>query len=212
MKIVLIGDSIREGYDRYVKQAFDGVAMVCYPPENCRFTTYIIRNLIEWKTNMNWGDDVDLIHWNAGCWDNLIMSDGENLISLEQYRNNVDRICRLIKQYFPYAKMIFATTTPVMEEGFQGLPYRRLNTDTERYNEAACEIVQKHGGTINDLYGLLKDNHRELHSDRTHYYSKEGTQVITNQVIACIEEALHIQAKPLDYDLLFGKKEDIVGT
>ena len=48
MKIVLIGDSIREGYDRYVKQAFDGVAMVCYPPENCRFTTYIIRNLIEW--------------------------------------------------------------------------------------------------------------------------------------------------------------------
>ena len=155
---------------------------------------------------------MELVHWNAGCWDDLIMSDGENLVSLEQYQRNVDRICRLIKLYFPHAKMIFATTTPVMEEGFLDSPYRRLNIDTERYNQAACEIIKKHGGTINDLYGLLKDDHRNLHSDRTHFYSKEGTRVITNQVIACIEEALHIQTKPLDYDLLFGPKENAVGT
>ena len=75
-KIVLLGDSIREGYDKYVKLAFDGVAQVYYPKENCRFTTYIIRNLLDWKNNLEWGDDVALVHWNVGLWDDIRMDDG----------------------------------------------------------------------------------------------------------------------------------------
>ena len=42
-KIVLIGDSIRMGYDKYVKEALDGVADVYYPGENCRFAQYTLR-------------------------------------------------------------------------------------------------------------------------------------------------------------------------
>ena len=69
----------------------------------------------------------------------------------------------------------------------------------------------KYGGDINDLYGLLKDRQTEYHSDQTHFYTKEGTRVITNQVIEHIEKALEIKANPLDYDLLFDKKEDAIG-
>ena len=46
-KIILIGDSIRQGYDKYVKMAFEGVAEVYYPTDNCRFTTYILRHISE---------------------------------------------------------------------------------------------------------------------------------------------------------------------
>ena len=51
----------------------------------------------------------------------------------------------------------------------------------------------------------------EYHSDLTHYYTKEGTRIITNQVIEHIEKALDIKAEPLDYDALFDKKDDAEG-
>ncbi len=37
-KVLLIGDSIRMGYDKYVKDALNEVAEVYYPTENCRFS------------------------------------------------------------------------------------------------------------------------------------------------------------------------------
>lgn len=215
MKIVLIGDSIRAGYDKYVKMAFDGIAEVYYPQGNCRFTSNILRHITDWKEDMNCGDDVDLVHWNAGLWDNLILMDNRNHTEIEVYRENVDRICQFIKMLFPKAKMIFATSTPIDEERFKakfaGCGLMRLNSDTEIYNQAAIEIVRKHGGEINDLYGLLKKDQMKYHSDQTHFYTKEGTKVITNQVVACIEKVLNIKAKPLDYDLLFEEKSDVIG-
>ena len=77
-KIVLLGDSIREGYDKYVKYAFEGTAKVYYPKENCRFASYILRHLPDWKRDFGECDDVDLVHWNAGLWDDLVMADGRN--------------------------------------------------------------------------------------------------------------------------------------
>lgn len=200
-KILLIGDSIRLGYSHYVRLAFEGVAEIYEPSENCRFTTYILRTLLDWKNELKCGDDVDLIHWNAGLWDDLILTDGKPLITLEQYKENVDRICCMLKTMFPKAEMIFATSTPIREEMFN--TYKRYNRDTEAYNEAACEIVRKHGGSINDLYRLLKDVPNEFHSDMTHFYTKAATEIISNQVISHIENALDIKAKSLDYDKFF---------
>ena len=70
-KVVLIGDSIRMGYDKYVKEALKNSAEVYYPGENCRFAEYVLRYAHEWKKAGAWGDDVDLVHWNAGLWDVL---------------------------------------------------------------------------------------------------------------------------------------------
>ncbi len=210
-KIILIGDSIRQGYDRYVKLAFEETAEVFYPKENCRFTSYIIRSLSNWSTEFGVkGEEIDLVHWNAGLWDDLRMADGENLISLDVYRDNIARICRMMKLFFPNAAYIFATSTPVQEHLFTG-PNRRLNADTELYNAAACEIVQRHGMAVNDLYATMKNAPVSYHSDLTHYYTMEGTRVITDQVVSRIEAALGIRAKPLDYPALFGKKDDAVG-
>ena len=208
-KILLLGDSIRLGYDKYVKMAFEDVAEVYYPEENCRFAAYLFRRLHDWKSELNCGDDVDLIHWNAGLWDDLIMLDGKHLTPLPVYAEYIERICALMKILFPKAKMIFATSTPVQEELF--FTCKRLNKDTEAYNRTAVEIVKKYGGEINDLYSLAAAAPKEYHSDLTHYYSKEGTELLTNQVIQVIENALSIQAKPLDYDALFAQAENILG-
>lgn len=210
-KIVLIGDSVRQGYDKYVKEALKGIADVSYPGENCRFSTYILRNLIIWKRELEWGDDVDLVHWNAGLWDCLVMVDGEKLVPLEVYKENIDRICRQIKLLFPKAKMIFATSTPCIERLFADRDCKRKNSDTEMYNAAACEIVKKYGGEINDLYALMKDVPESYHSDLTHFYTKEATELMTGKVLSVIENALDIKANVLDYDKYFSIDGEPVG-
>ena len=210
-KIVLIGDSVRQGYDKYVKEALKGIADVSYPGENCRFSTYILRNLIIWKRELEWGDDVDLVHWNVGLWDCLVMVDGEKLVPLEVYKENIDRICRQIKMLFPKAKMIFATSTPCIERLFADRDCKRKNSDTEMYNAAACEIAKKHGGEINDLYELMKDVPEAYHSDLTHFYTKEATELMTGKVLSVIENALDIKANVLDYDKYFSIDGEPVG-
>ena len=54
-KIVLIGDSIRMGYDKYIKDSLAGKAEVFYPTENCKFAEYILRFAHGWKNNGGWG-------------------------------------------------------------------------------------------------------------------------------------------------------------
>ena len=114
-KILLLGDSIREGYDKYVKKAFEDTAEVYYPGENCRFAAYITRNLHDWRIKNGIEDDIDLIHWNAGLWDVLILPDGEHLTPLPMYQYYIERLCKMIALYFPKAKVIFATSTPIQE-------------------------------------------------------------------------------------------------
>ncbi|MBQ4528682.1 MAG: hypothetical protein II998_11500 [Clostridia bacterium] len=208
-KVLLIGDSIRMGYDTYTKMAFESSAEVYFPKDNCRFTGYIIRHLHDWKNELKLGNDIDLVHWNAGLWDDLVMLDSKHHTSLDIYKENIDRICNIIKILFPDAKMIFATSTPVQEELFTVC--KRYNRDTEAYNSAAIEIVKKHGGEINDLYTLMKNAPIEYHSDLTHYYTKEGTRLITNQVVNCIEKVLDIKGTVLNYDKLFAKNEGVIG-
>ena len=110
-KILILGDSIRMGYDKYVKMAFQDVAEVYYPVKeseypgaNCRFASFIVRHLGDWKQKLACGDDVDLVHWNAGLWDDLVMQDGENHTPIEIYKYYIERVCKLIRILFPTAK------------------------------------------------------------------------------------------------------------
>ena len=209
-KIVLLGDSIREGYDKYVKLAFDGVASVYYPKENCRFAAYTLRHLYDWKNDMQCGDDVDLVHWNAGLWDNLIMPDGKHHTPIEVYGEYIHRVYDTIKILFPKAKIIFATSTPVREQLFLGL-LKRYNADIERYNAKAKQILQGFACEINDLYETVEGCPESFYSDTTHLYTEEGTRLLSNRVIQALEASLDIKAKELNYTELFANPNLIVG-
>ena len=107
-KVLLLGDSIRKGYDKAIKKTLEGKAEVYFPNDNCRFAAYLLRYLHEYGEAIENGKP-DVIHWNAGLWDILTMLDGKNLISPEAYAENVERICNIIKMVYPKAKMVFAT-------------------------------------------------------------------------------------------------------
>lgn len=211
-KILLLGDSIREGYDVYVKKAFSGLYDVVYPSENCRFSSYIIRNLADRADALGCDGDTALVHRNAGLWDDLTLFDGLRHTRPEIYEENIDRIDKMLRLLFPKAIFIFATSTPVQENLFEKRRHKRYNRDTVLYNEIAVRTLAPRGVIINDLYTLLKDAPSEYHSDLTHYYTKEGTRLISDRVIGVIADALSAKPTPLDYDTLCGKsKEEILG-
>ena len=59
-KVLLLGDSIRMGYDKYVKSALEGAAEVYYPDENARFVQYVLRYASNWKKTLELSEDIDL--------------------------------------------------------------------------------------------------------------------------------------------------------
>jgi len=167
-KIVLLGDSIRMGYDKYVKDALSGVAEVYYPEENCRFAAYNLRYAHEWKNKGGWGDDVDLVHWNAGLWDVLEICGDEPLTTPDYYENAVGRIDKMLRRLFPKAKIVFALTTAV-DESRLGADFFRHNSVIEEYNKRAIAALKDSGAVINDMYSLTKDCPAECHSDGVHF-------------------------------------------
>lgn len=209
-KVLLIGDSIREGYDKYVKKAFEGIAEVYYPNDNCRFSAYVLRHLVDWKNKIGSDNDIDVLHWNAGLWDCLTLWDGECLTPIEIYKYYIERICKEIRRLFPNSKVIFATSTPVIERLFlEGVI--RYNKDIQQYNNVAIKVIKKYGFVVNDLNSLLNNCPEEYHSDCTHYYTKEATKLISQRVISYIEQELDIKSNSIDYNIEFQKDERFIG-
>ena len=198
--ILLIGDSIRRGYDSAVKKTLEGIAEVYFPEDNCRFASYLLRYIGDYGALIKNGTP-DIIHWNAGLWDCLRQYGEDAHTPIEVYAYYIERICLRIKKLYPNATVIFATSTSVisekMAEGF-----KRYNKEIEEYNSAAVEIVKKHGFLIDDLYTVSDKLPESAHSDAVHYYTPEGTEAIANQV-------LYSLAPHLDTDKELIYKEDL---
>jgi len=208
-KVLLLGDSIRMGYCKYVKMAFDGAAEIVYPEDCCRFSAYMLRYLGTWKAETGCDETLDAVHWNAGLWDVLRLLDDEVQTTPEEYRRNIDRICKVLRMQYPNAKLIFATSTAVQEHLYTG--YKRYNADIRTYNRIATEAVLSNGGLINDLYAVTEGIAEDHYSDPTHFNTMRGTKLIAEKVVSVLQDMLGVPAKALDYHALFEAQKKIVG-
>src|ERR1051325_2358326 len=111
-QVVLIGDSIRGGYQKVVIKELADVALVWSPESNCRHTVEVLVNLHPWILQRQ----PDLVHINCGLHDlKTIVYDGrDTIVPLEYYRHNVHQILRTLLAHTK-AKVIWATTTPINE-------------------------------------------------------------------------------------------------
>lgn len=203
-KIILIGDSIRLGYQNYVKEGLKEVAEVFSPEENCRFAQYVLRFLREWKHKWNVGEDIDLVHWNVGLWDVLRLFGEDTFTTPEYYEEALKRIVRQMQKFFPNAKLVFATSTAVIEKGYKDKDFCRFNSDIEKFNEIAVRTLRPLGVGINDLYEITKGIPESYHSDMTHFRTKEGTKIIGDRILQVICKNLDISAREIrvgDFEL-----------
>ena len=212
-KIVLLGDSIRMGYDKYVRDVLANEAEVFYPKENCRFAAYILRCAHEWKRDGSWGDDVDLVHWNAGLWDVIELFGDEPLTSLSYYGEAIARVDKRLRLLFPNAQMVFATSTNVNEEMRKNDFKQRHNAIIRQYNAEAIRALAHTDTAINDLYSLTASFPDAYRSDATHFYTPQGTEAIGGQVAAVIADLLGIKTRDIHMEKFSPERysEDAIG-
>lgn len=183
-EVLLIGDSIRMGYCDAVAEALRGKAVVKWPRENCRSSQNIVISLVQWRklvaspkvVHVNCG------HWDAACWD----GDPEPLTSVEEYARNVRKIIHRIRRYWPEAKIVFATTTPVNPNGSRGRDMRTTES-IRRYNAAAVKVATEEGVAVNDLFAITVKWDSGSYSDFCHFNkaaSKRLGHIVAEKIAA----------------------------
>ncbi len=192
-RVLLLGDSIRMGYDKKVREILkDEYEVVFSEEDNGRFAAYTL-----WQANQffkNCGP-FDLVHWNNGYWDMNIESPmTEPIHPVEEYVNFLKRIIRLIRQNG--AKIIFATTTPIYQAGgamdhtgTSGfLQYD--NNWVVKYNEAACKVMKEENIPVNDLYALCLEGPKYYKCEDMLHLTEEGYWKVAGQTAECIRKLL----------------------
>jgi len=189
MKGVLIGDSIRGGYQPFVIKKMEGKAEVWGPPQNCRHSLWALDHFPEWVA----AQDPDVVHVNFGIHDVSIMPDGEHQILLAQYRLCLQRFINKVKE-LDSTQMIWATTTPLYkpEEGVPMSEWRvNAAAELDQYNAAALEIVNAEGLPVNDLHKVIMDNDyaKCLTPDGCHM-TEFGNEVLSDAVVKAVSAFL----------------------
>lgn len=185
--VYLIGDSIRfgatdassPGYGAYVQSLLADQALVQGPRDNCRFAQYTLRYLHQWAAEVD-AAAVDVVHWNNGLWDVLRVCGDEPLTPLDMYVALLRRVHARIRLLFPRARVIFATSTAVLEH-LAKPNLMRYNAEIEAYNHAACALMQELGVEVNDLYALTRPWGEDMHADWVHY-NEAGCWLLAEQV------------------------------
>jgi acyl-CoA thioesterase-1 len=184
MKVVLIGDSIRMGYQPLVVKKCSE-ADVWGPTENCRHSLWALDHFEEWVTPQ----EPNLIHFNFGIHDVSPQPDGEHQILLPQYRLCLARFIAKVR-ILGDVKMIWATTTPLYTAE-QDKPMAewqiRKEANLKEYNDAALEIVKGEGIPVNDLHEVIISNDftKCLTEDGCHM-SERGNEVLSDAVVRAI--------------------------
>jgi hypothetical protein len=192
-KVLLLGDSIRMGYDDYVRELLKHRCDVYYDEnDNGRFAAYTL-----WQANQffkNYGK-FDVVHWNNGYWDmNVEAPMTEAMHPIDEYMHFLRRIIKEIRRNG--AQIIFATTTPVLKSGSAadntgtGMIISYDNDWVVKYNDAAKDIMIEANVAVNDLYALmLNDKNYYKCEDRLHLTEK-GYRICAEQAARMIREKL----------------------
>lgn len=207
--ILLLGDSIRMGYDSFVKEKLQGRANVFFSEDNGRFAQYTLREMNIWQSKLSL-PEIQLVHWNNGLWDVLHLGteavgndgeaegitfspenvpggmkyDKEPLTPPDMYRYMIGRVLTRIHQLFPGADVVFATTTPAIEE--QATCAYRSNAEIEQYNAIAREELIPRGVRINELGKFAAEKCANLHKDWVHY-TDEGSALLADEIIRFLD-------------------------
>jgi lysophospholipase L1-like esterase len=190
--ILLIGDSIRMGYEATVRAELAGVADVWSPQENGGTSRNVLAHLQEWVLDRT----PALVHLNCGLHDlKREFGQTENAVPLAEYRANLGRLFDAVRQRTA-ARLIWAATTPVNEEWHhRNKPFDRLERDVDAYNRVAREEAEARGIPVDDLFAVVRDAGRDrlLLSDGVHF-NPEGCTLLGKAVAACLRA--HLEPAP----------------
>lgn len=191
MKVVLIGDSIRGGYQPLVIDKCK-VAEIWGPKENCEHSVKVVDHFIPWVEDQK----PDIVHFNFGLHDVSVQLDGTHKIILEQYKLCLQRFIDKVKG-LGGTRMIWATTTPLYQPE-QGVPMDQWKevgiAEVDRYNAAALKIVQREQIPVNDLHEvILRNDFSKCVCEDGCHMAPFGNEVLSDAVVEAIRKTARDQ-------------------
>ncbi|MFO7870455.1 MAG: SGNH/GDSL hydrolase family protein [Kiritimatiellia bacterium] len=189
MRVVLLGDSIRHGYMRGVRERLGSSADVVWTNDNSGNSMLIREHLREWVLDF----EPDIVHFNAGVHDlGWMAEETVPRFTISAYVRNLRIIVDRLRKASD-ARLIFAATTPFLIPVTKGIPKAKCRPAriVERYNCAAAKLMQSRQVAIDDLYKAVMDAglHECLGDDKLHM-SEYGNEVLAEAVAECIRRNL----------------------
>jgi lysophospholipase L1-like esterase/dienelactone hydrolase len=190
-KVLLLGDSIREGYAPLVAKKLDGVAEVIAPKENGGDTANTLKML---DKALEAGKPV-VVHFNCGLHD-LKFSKKSNTFQVppDDYVKNLKTIAERLRKETPH--VVFATTTPIIDDrhAARKADFDRFDKDVKACNERAVKVMLELGVPVDDLYRIVQDGGpaEMLGKDGTHY-TPAGNERLADAVTDCVRRQLKLR-------------------
>lgn len=183
MKVVLIGDSIRMGYQPFVARKLEGKVDVWGPAANCRHSLWALDHFGPWVAEQ----EPDLVHVNFGIHDAVVMADGGFQVCPQQYRMCLQRFIDRVAD-LDGTTMIWASTTPRFgpTEGVAMADWPKM-LEIDTYNAIALELVTKAGLAVDDLHQTILDNDfsKCLSADGCHM-TEQGNEALSDAVVQAV--------------------------
>ena len=185
-RVLLIGDSISEGYTVPVRRLLAGKANVHRIPVNGAFSANGLTHIKEWLGDGRWA----VIHFNWGIWDmhhlgpngEFVTQGGQIRTPIPQYVENLDKLIDAMNA--TGARLIWASTTPIAP----GLCVHPESV--AQYNAAAKKLMKRHHIRIDDLNAAITPRVDELRSPDGCHYTPAGSEVLAQKVARSILKEL----------------------
>ncbi len=184
-RVLLIGDSILNGYSRQVVAALEGKADVDLWVNPYHQSEHLNRLLAEVLDN----GPYHVVHFNMGLhgWQKGRIKEGEFQPLTKAY-------VEVIRRKLPQAKIIWASSTPVTVKGTPTELDPEINPIIVEHNRLAAEVMKELGVPVNDFYGLLVSKLELARGDQFHWRPeayKLLADAAAESIIAALQEIEH---------------------
>lgn len=189
-RVLLIGDSISQGYTVPVQKLLAGKANVHRIPENGGPTKNGLAKIEAWLGAGHW----DVIHFNWGLHD--LMFDPSTqpdpvLYERQQlalYEKNLRILTARLKQ--TGAKLIWASSTPVPDEMSSARSPSHRAATVRLYNDVAARVMADNGIPIDDLNSYVAPVLDGLQKPHDVHFGEQGSEFLAKKVSEEIAKAL----------------------
>jgi lysophospholipase L1-like esterase len=187
-RIALIGDSIRLGYEPFVRELMKDHRIVS-PKENGGDSMNLLEHFDEWFVRCK----ADLIHVNCGLHDVRFGVDTRRYqISPSEYEANLGELAGKLRG-IPGCTVVWALTTPVVEDrhNARNREFTRNLRDIERCNALARAVMGASGIPVHDLYAAVVGAGPErLICDDGVHFTEEGYRFLADSVTSFVAHYL----------------------
>ncbi|QDU29913.1 hypothetical protein ETAA8_50300 [Anatilimnocola aggregata] len=159
-RVLLIGDSILNGYLKQVTKSLEGKAYVdvwvnpyCQSAHTNKVLGEVLKN-----------GPYDVVHFNMGLhgWQ-------EGRIKAGTFEPLTKAYVQVIRDASPKTRIIWASSTPVTVKGKPEELNAEINPVIVEHNRLAAKVVEEMKVPVNDFYSLLADNLPLARGDQFHW-------------------------------------------